>query len=253
MPKVIAAVNGSAADRPVLSTAKELGALVGGASVEAIHIKQGTGKGASAAAEAAGVPLRVVAAPIAASLVRASREEGVVGLVVGVRGTPFGPRPAGQTALAVAADSGCPVVAVPPDSPSPFRLQRVLVPMEAGARTPSIVQKTLHRAAAAGLHVVVLHVLEAASLPMFTDQPHYERQAWVQEFRMRYCPEAAEVSVAVRAGSPPDEILSAVAELEVDMVVLAWSQRLVPGHASLVRSVLERASVPVLLLRVIGE
>jgi nucleotide-binding universal stress UspA family protein len=166
---------------------------------------------------------------------------------MGARATPFGPRPAGHIALEVATGAGCPLVVVPPDCRSQFRLRRVLVPMEAVAHTAAAVQQTLRRAFTAGLEVVVLHVIDEDSLPMFSDQPQHELEAWAREFRLRYFP-TTEVTVGVRAGSPAEEILAAMARLDVDMVVLAWSQRLAPGRALLVRSVLEHASVPVLLL-----
>jgi nucleotide-binding universal stress UspA family protein len=141
------------------------------------------------------------------------------------------------------------VVVVPPICPLPFRLRRVLIPMEAVAHTAAAVQETLRRAFTAGLEVVVLHVMDEDSLPMFSDQPQHELEALAREFRLRYFP-TTEVTVGVRAGSPAEEILTAMARLAVDLVVLAWSQRLAPGRALLVRSVLEHASVPVLLLPV---
>jgi nucleotide-binding universal stress UspA family protein len=252
MPWVIAAVDGSAADRAVLSSAREV-ARVFGASVQALHVGEGKGKGARAAAEAVGVELRVLAGPVAESLAGASREADVVAMVMGARATPFGPRPAGHVALAVATTADCPLVVVPPDCPEPFQLRRILVPLEADVRTAEAVRQTLRRAAEGGLDVVVLHVMGAEALPMFSDQPQYESEAWLREFRLRYLPRASEISVGVRAGGPADEVLAAMAELEVDMVVLAWNQRLAPGRALLVRSILERAAVPVLLLPVAGE
>ena len=168
MPRVLAAVDGSAADRPVLVAAREVAGLVG-ASLEALHIEEGKGAGARAAAEAAGADLHVVQGPVATSLVEASRQDDVLALVMGARATPFGPRPAGHIALDVATGAGCPLVVVPPDCRLPFRLRRVLVPMEAVAQTAAAVQQTLRRAFTAGLEVMVLHVIDADSLPMFSD------------------------------------------------------------------------------------
>jgi nucleotide-binding universal stress UspA family protein len=252
IPRVIAAVDGSAADRPVLSCAAEIGRAFG-ASVQALHVAEPKRSQAAAVAEAAGVELRVVPGPVPDGLIAASREENVLALVMGTRATVSGPRPAGHVALAVAEGAGCPLVVVPPDCRLPFQLRRVLVPLEAVARTATALQRTLRRAAGAGLEVLVIHVMDQDSLPLFSDQPQYESEAWLREFRLRYIPSAEGVSVGVRAGSPADEVVAVTAQLEADMVVLAWSQRLAPGRARLVRSVLERSSVPVLLLPIAAD
>jgi hypothetical protein len=60
------------------------------------------------------------------------------------------------------------------------------------------------------LDVIVLHVLDEASLPAFTDQPQHETGAWAREFLQRYCPFGVkDVKLEMRIGQA-DELVPRV-------------------------------------------
>jgi Universal stress protein family len=129
----------------------------------------------------------------------------------------------------------------------------VLVPLEgrAASHTP---REIIALVEGVELEVLVLHVLEEESLPLFTDQPQHEHPARVDEFLRRYCPWGiGTVRFEVRVGRC-DELVPVVAEQEdVDVIALGWSQELAPDRAPVVRAVLDRAHVPALLVPVHAE
>lgn len=104
-------------------------------------------------------------------------------------------------------------------------------------------------AADSGVDIVLLHVFEPGSLPMFTDQPHQEVESWAREFVSRYCPVApGTVRLQLRVGSPADQIIAVARETDAHLVALGWSQVLERGRAAIVRAALQEARLPVLLV-----
>jgi nucleotide-binding universal stress UspA family protein len=249
MTKVIAALDNSLAATPVTRTGAALADLLG-AELEALHVETDGDAVATAAADAAAVPLRREHGEVADVLVRAAGEPDVVALVVGARSTPAGRRPAGGTAVAVATSVDKPVVVVPPDGRT-GSLRSALVPIE-GAGGPALAPRTiLEPARDAELEVVVLHVLEEERLPAVTDQPQHETATWAQEFLRRYCPWGiGAVGLETRVGRAEELVPVVADETEVDMVALAWAQELAPNHAAVVESALAHGHVPVMLFPV---
>jgi nucleotide-binding universal stress UspA family protein len=250
MKKVIAALDNSLAAKPVLISARTLGGILG-AEVEAVHVPVNGDRVARNAAAAERIPLRTAEGPVVDRLIEEGLASDVIALALGARGTPAGCRPLGSTAVAVATSLQKPVVIVPPDARRPGELRRVLVPLEgpgAATRTP---QTIIELAQGKELEVVVLHVREEESLPLFTDQPQHEQPAWLEEFLRRYCPWGiGAVRAEVRAGRS-DELVPLVAEqTQADLIALGWSQELAEGRAPVVRAALTRASTPVLLVPV---
>jgi nucleotide-binding universal stress UspA family protein len=251
MSPVLAALDNSVAAGPVLAAAQAYARLLG-ASVEAVHVRTDGERTARLAAEAAGVALTELDGDPVKQLVRAGSKEDVVCIVLGARATPGGARPAGATALAVAAELPKPVLLVPPDAPRPGRLDRVLVPLEGTVSSSLAPRAVIELAAREHVDLVVLHVLDEASIPAFTDQPQHETQAWAREFLARYCPWGAEtISFESRVGRPDELIARAAGTTGADLVALGWSQELAAGRAPVVRAVLERARVPLLLVPVL--
>ena len=252
MSKVIAALDTSIAARPVLSTALALASVLG-AEVEALHVPENGGRVPRSTAAGERVPLVVADGPVPAALIRAADADDVLGLVVGARRSPMGRKPLGSTALEVATSLPKPLVVVPPDARRSDALKRVLVPLE-GHGAAHAPREIIALAEGAGLEVVVLHVLEEESLPLFTDQPQHEHPARVHEFLCRYCPWGIDsVRFEVRVGRS-DELVPLVAEqTDVDIIALGWAQELAPDRAPIVRAVLERAHVPILLVPVLAE
>jgi len=169
--------------------------------------------------------------------------------VLGVRGVPAGPRPAGHTALAVARRAAKPLVVVPPGprDPPPAGLHRVLVPLDGTPAAAQAVQQTVLRFAGSGVEVVALHVFDAATVPRFWDRPEYNHDAWAQEFLVRWCPTPGS-RLELRTGRLGGRVLEVAAAERADMIALGWSQDLTPDRAAVVREVLTRTDVPVMLL-----
>lgn len=250
MRKVLAAVDGSLADAPVLITARGLGELLG-ADVEAIHVDAAGRADGTVAAEAAGVPLRVVTGDVVEELAGAGKEDDVAALVLGARGLPTDPRPLGATAEAVATKVLKPVVIVPPDGIRPAAIRRILLPLEGTASSSHAPRVVLGLAQDISLDVVVLHALGAEDIPSFTDQPQHEHRAWASEFLARYFPAGiAGVRMETRIGRAETLVPQVAEEFACDLIALGWAQELAPGRAPVVRAALQLSQRPVLLVPV---
>jgi nucleotide-binding universal stress UspA family protein len=253
MTKILAAIDNSAAARPVLAMAVALADLLA-VDVEALHIREDGDRNARAAATAAGVRLRSATKPVIRALAEAGRSPQVVAVVFGARGVETGRRPAGHVALELALSLSKPLVVVPPSASVPIELHRILVPLNGGRRTTAVaLAETLMLASRQELELVVLHVHDQTSIPLFSDQRHHEVESWAQEFLRRHCSYPERVQLEVRIGIPGENVLNVAAETSADLIALGWSQDLSPGHAAVVREVLERSGIPVLLVPIAVE
>jgi nucleotide-binding universal stress UspA family protein len=246
MKRVIAAIDDSAASHPVLDAARALAGMFD-ARLEAIHVREGDARIARATATAAEVEYREVDGPVVKALIEETSPADVIGLVLGARGTPGGRRPAGHTALDVVLSADKPVAVVPPDATVPAAFTRVLVPLDGSSVSSRAVAELIRLACRSELEVLILHVLDATSIPLFEDQPQYEMEAWIQEFLARHCPTRTAAG-EVRVGVPGQEIMAVAMEAGSNLIALGWSQDLAPRRAAVVTEVLEHATVPVLLL-----
>jgi nucleotide-binding universal stress UspA family protein len=247
--KVLAALDNSAAAKPVLATAVTLAELFD-AELEALHVRDEGDRVAAGAAAAAGVPLREIRGVPVERLINAGNRDDVAALVLGARGGRFGKRPLGSTAVAVATSVPKPVAIVPPDATHPGRLHRVLVPLEGTVSTSLAPRAVIELARDAHLDVVVLHVLEEDSLPSFTDQPQHEESAWADEFLARYCLWGMEAATLEMRVGRREEVVPAVAEeVGADLIALGWTRQLAPGRSPVVQAALAR-TVPVVLIPV---
>jgi nucleotide-binding universal stress UspA family protein len=247
MTKVLAAVDNTAAARSVLAAAVALGDLLD-AEVEAIHVREDGHRTVDAAARAAGIPLRMSEGPVVPALRGAGEESDVAALVLGVRASAVGRRPAGHVALQLAVSLPVPLLVVPPQAAVPMTLRRVLVPLDAEPATAAALTETMELARRRKLEVVVLHVHEHASLPAFTDQPQHELAAWSAEFLRRQCPDPDNVLLEVRVGAPGQHVLRVADEIDADLIALGWAQELGEGRAAVIREALDRSDVPLLLV-----
>jgi len=250
MKKILAALDNSLAGHPVLATAQALGDLLD-AEVEAVHVQIDGDRTARSTAAASGVALRTLRGAVVDCLVQAGEADDVLALVLGARGTPGGRRPLGGTAASVATALLKPVVIVPPDARPAAAFRRILVPLE-GSRSSSLAPRSLLQLAAeAQVDVVALHVLEEDSIPLFTDQPQHEHEAWAREFLARYCPSGlGSVQLETRVGRSDQLVPLLAEECGCDLIALGWSQELAPGRAPVIRGTLERSRVPVMLIPV---
>jgi hypothetical protein len=251
MTTVLAALDASPAARPVLDAALALAELLG-AGVEAVYVAETPSETPMLLAARAGVPLRLLEPPVRSAVLAALARPEVVGAVLGARSTPVGRRPAGHTALGVLERAGKPILIVAPDARvgSPPRFRRVLVPLEGTRQSSGPIMERLCPLVATSvepdLELVVLHVFTPASMPKVLDHPGRDMELLGGEFAARYCPQATRVEL--RAGAVGAQVEEVCRADEADVVVLSWSQDLSEGHAAVIRDVLERATVPVLLL-----
>lgn len=250
MTRVIAAIDNSAAALPVLETASGV-ALLYGARLDAVHFREDGDRTARAAAVAAGVSLRTLPDSAVDRLVEAGDDEDVVAMVIGARSARLGRRPAGHVALQLIVALRKPLIVVPPQAPVPFALERVLVPLDGTRVTAAALQRTIELACETDAEVVALHVHDAESLPLFSDQPQHEIESWTQEFLARYCPPAERVRLEVRVGVPGEHVLRVAEEIDADLIALGWAQDLSPGRAAVVREALERSKIALLLVPVL--
>ena len=248
MNRVIAAIDNSAAARPVLTMARALVvALAGG--LEALHVSENGDETARASAEAVGVALRTLSGDPLEQLAQVASEGDVVALVLGARGALGGPRPAGHLALALASRTDKPVVVVPPDARPPEQLHRVLIAMEGSPGKARALQRSVELSTDAGLEIVVVHVDE--EIPSFTDQVQHETEAYTREFFARHIRGAPQARLELRIGVPATEVLEAVDVLHPELVAVGWPHSDDPGRGAVAREILDRSPVPVLLVAVI--
>lgn len=247
MRKVIAAIDNSAASRPVLAMAQAVSSALG-AALDVVHVTEDGDETARASAQAAGAALHTLAGDPIEQLELAVAHKNVVALVLGARGGLGGPRPAGHLALTLAGRTDKPVVAVPPDAQPPQQLRRVLVAMEGTPGKARALQRTIELSTSAGLEIVVVHVDE--EIPSFTDQVQHETEAYAQEFFARHLLGAPQARLELRIGVPATEVLAAVESLQAEIVAVGWPHAADASRGAVAREILERSTVPVLLVAV---
>jgi nucleotide-binding universal stress UspA family protein len=249
MTRVLAAVDSSATAGPVLAAGAAMARLFG-ADVTVVHVRENE-LDVGSVVRAAGLELVELDGVVVDALSAAGSADDVALIVLGARRTPGAARPVGRTALAVATRTAKPVLLVPPDALHPARLTRILVPLEGTVSTSLAPRRMLELAGQVSLDVVVLHVLDEASLPAFTDQPQHESEAWAREFLERYCPVGLDrVRLELRVGSPEELVPQVAQEIDADLIALGWSRELEGDRAPIVRAALARGHRPVLLLPV---
>lgn len=249
MSIVLAAIDDSAAARPVLAAAQAVAELWH-ARVEALHVREdGDGRTARGAADSADVSVRVESGDVVTHLVDATAAAGVVAVVVGARARPGSRRPAGHVAVELVTRCAKPVIVVPPEAPWRGEFRRILVALEGTTATSQQLRPVIELGRDPRLDVTVVHVDDEASIPLFSDQPQHETDAFATEFLARYGPhDDGSPTLELRFGDPAEEVLSVCDDTAANLVVVAWSRSLAPGHARFVRHVLKHARIPVMLL-----
>jgi nucleotide-binding universal stress UspA family protein len=249
MRTVLAALDATAAARPVLESALGVAHLMG-AAVEAVHVRDGSVETPELLAVRSGVPFRLLDGPVRPALLGALAEEEVIAAVLGARATPSGRRPTGRTALHVLERADKPIVVVPPEAVgvSPRQFRRLLMPLEGTEESSRPVAERLRPLIDSEAELLVLHVFTPATMPRVLDRPGRDLELLGREFLARYCPGAAHIEL--RTGPVGSEVASVCRDEEADLIVLSWSQDSSADHAAVIRDVLSHASVPVLLLPV---
>jgi len=148
----------------------------------------------------------------------------------------------------VAQQSAKPVVLVPAEArDQPPQIRRVLLPLDGTAQSASAVADTAEQLARGGAELVVLHVFDAQTVPKFWNQHAHAGQAWGQEFLARYCALPG-ARLELRSGAAAEHVVKVAGTEQADMIALAWSQRLEPGRALVVRHAVLDTGLPVMLV-----
>ncbi|HXX88601.1 MAG TPA: universal stress protein [Acidimicrobiales bacterium] len=249
MTSVIAAIDNSAAARPVLSMARAVAEVLRAEPI-AVHVLEDGDATAQAVAKAGGTRLHVLKGEPLDELERTVNEGDVVALVLGSRdvGGGGGARPAGHLALQLAGRTDKPVIAVPPDAHPPERIRTVLIAMEGTPGKARALNRTIELSSGVGLEMTVVHVDE--EVPSFTDQVQHETEAYAQAFLARHVVGAPVATLELRIGIPAVEVLALVEERRPDLVAVGWPHSGSPERGTVVREILARSPVPVLLVAV---
>lgn len=249
MTRLLAAMDDSAAARPVLDVARALAPQFG-CEVSAVTVAtDGPGTTAGAVAAAAGERLAVLHGDPVERLAEAVAADDVCGVVVGARGRPTGRRPAGHVACALATTCGKPVVVVPPEVAPVPTLERVLVAVEAPGEVASGLEGAPIVAPGTAVEVVAVHVNDETTLPGFSDQPQHEVEAFAEEFLARAFPDRSDhLRLELRVGVPVEEVLAVARDVGAQLVVVVWSCRMAPDHGLFVQALLAASHLPVLLV-----
>jgi nucleotide-binding universal stress UspA family protein len=252
MKKVIAALDATAAARPVLQTALRIGEMAR-ADVEAVHVREASVEPSTPAhlAKRDRVHFRVLDAPVGSGLLRVMESPEVIAGVLGARATSGGRRPVGHVASQILLHAQKPVVVVPPVllSPRPFR--KLLVPLEGLEETSKALADGLSSLFGPEVELVVLHVFTNTTLPRMLDRPYRDLDLLATEFRAKHLPNSTRAEL--RTGAIGAGVVESCTEQDADLVVLCWHQIATPGRASVVREVLSASGRPVLLLPVPGD
>lgn len=246
MNTVLAGIDGSPTSRAVLDVAGEV-ARVLGADVDAVHVVEGDASPPEVEILGAETSLRMLRGEASSVLIAEASRENVAAIVVGSCRAVGGPTPAGHVSLDVIGNVPKPVVVVPPTTRQDYALHTVLVPVQ--GKPARALEDVVRLAENPELHVVILRLLDEASIPSFEDQSYYDVQAWAEEFIARWVPGApSDTAVEVRIGDPQDLVISVTHEVCADLVAIGRRRDVPAAEAPMVLAALDRSPVPVVLL-----
>ncbi len=250
MATVLAAVDASPVALEVMRAAVVFAGLLN-ASPTALHVGTDSDADLDASASSAGLRLiRLEGDPVEV-ICRALGDPDVALGVIGATGAGSSQPPAGRIATALLSSAQRPLVVVPRGSfpPHPRGLRRALLPLDGGPASTAAVEPAVGLLSRAGVDLVVLHVIDAASVPLFWDQSAHAAGDWREEFVAAHLPGRA-FRLEVRRGEPGQTIAAAAGAENADLIVMGWSRDLTPGHALTLQRTLEQSLLPVLLMPV---
>lgn len=162
---------------------------------------------------------------------------------------PYSPGHAAHLVIDVIQQCPRPVLVVPVGKRplETAELDRVVVPLNGTASSADTVAETVGMFCAHGIDVVVLHVFDQSTVPMFWDQAEHARKSWAEEFLARFC-DRPNARLELRSGAPGANIVDVAVAEHADLIALGWAQNLSAGHAHAIRATLASSPVPVLLL-----
>lgn len=251
MSELVAAIDDSAAARPVLLAAREIARMFGD-SLEALYVQQDeAGRTAKDLATALDVPLTVRRGDPLTEILAAASADDVRGIVVGARRFPSGARPASRVALEVIRSCQKPVIVVPPTATvRTGGTHRLLVPLDGQGETASAMRALLARLVPdAKLEIIAAHVFEPDNVPPFSDQAGHETDAWSQEFLQRWlAADTTDVALELRVGNAAEALRDIAQEVDADVIAMGWKQQLSPSRSQVVSTLVAESNVPLVLV-----
>lgn len=246
MTTVLTGIDGSPISAAVLEVAKEI-ARVLDAQVDAVHVLEGEADIPEVEISGGETPLRLLRGDASSVLIDEAAAENVAAVVVGACREVGRPAAPGHVSLDVIGGVRKPLVVVPPMTAAGYELHTVLVPVP--GRPARALEEVVRLAENPQLHVVILRVLDESTIPSFEDQPHYDVEAWADEFLARWVPGAgSDTAMEVRIGEPEELVISVAHEVCADLVAIGRLRDLPAAEAPLVLTALERSQVPIVLL-----
>jgi len=272
-PKIIVAWDGSRTSAVTFPLASAIGAQLG-AEVDILHVLQPgiARQEIDSAVREVGLDgldasrMRVEAGEVVKSILAASEEPGVLMVILTTHVSSIKEgRHLGNVAEAVIIGTDGPVLLVRPEAPfRPGALRRLLLPMDGTPKTATALRPATDLARRLGASLDLLYVAgpesaaphERGSIgaPRYVDQPQHEWPGWATEVAERLatccaqCPADVPVQMFLAHGDAGTEIGRFALEHASDAVVLVRRSKLQTGRARVLRSVLERAPCPVLIL-----
>ncbi|MGO8946106.1 MAG: universal stress protein [Ktedonobacterales bacterium] len=177
----------------------------------------------------------------------------------------------GRVAEAVVAASRSPILLVRPESEAAridqgtISIRSMLIPLDGTPTTFAALRPATRLASRLGASVDLLYVLSASQpfpaevgsicAPYYVDQPQHEWPGWSLAatrslIAQAGCPSGVPVQAFLAVGEISAEILGFAALHQEDAIVLVRRSRLEPQRAHVLRAVLAHAPCPVLLLGV---
>ena len=273
--RIVVAWDGSRGSASTFPLAGVVGAQLG-ADVEILHVLA-PGEPAAEAEEALrqvgrdgleGASLRLERGEVVRQILAAGgkRDVELVVLTTHVGSIKEG-RHLGSVAEAVVARTQKPVLLVRPEAPAGARkLRRLLLPVDGTPKTAAALGPATLLAKRLGASLDLLYVAGAGpsregpaergsiAAPRYVDQQQHEWPEWATEVAERlaaccaHCPPEVPVRMFLALGDVGEEIERFALEHSSDAIVLVRRSRLQPGRARTLRSVLQRAPCPVLVL-----
>lgn len=249
----MAAVDASPVAPEVMRAAVVFAGLLN-ASPTALHVGPDTDAGLEAAASSARLRLNRLEGDPADVIALALADPEVALGVIGATGEGSCEQPMGRIATALMASAQRPLVVVPLGSFPPGRrgLRRALLPLDGGPESTTAVEPAAELLTRVGVDLVVLHVIDEGSVPVFWDHGAHSAGDWRREFLAEHMP-GRRIRLELRRGDPGEVIAAAAAAENAELLVMGWSRDLSPGHARTLQGTIERTRLPVLLFPVHSE
>ena len=148
------------------------------------------------------------------------------------------------------------------ERPSPFRLRKILVPIDFSDCSRKALHYALPFAREFGAQIVLLHVVQAAYdyggefgpvvFPELESEWRARSETELRELARKELGEEIESQVVVRAGQPSAEIVEVARALETDLIIISTHGRTGLKHVLLgsqAENVVRHAPCPVLTVR----